>query len=228
MKNILFFVCIVAAYSALVYSQSPRSVDNRLINCNFKVVNSIFLGNLRTCVVNQAIDSDAYDLGSEVNATVEQFYISNNRDVGDLPRQIGRRFPNLIGFRVKGCGLTIVRDFYFTDMKNLRVLCVMSNKIATIASGAFKDLISLERLFMSRNMIEAIHENIFASMVNLRELYLDSNKIKFLSSTAFKIPSGMLGYVDLRSNFCIDERYGANSTKTLGNLDTDIKSNCKQ
>lgn len=228
MRNILLSIFILSLFSAKAFSVSPRSQDRRVVNCVFKSVNSIFLGDLNTCVVNQTIERENYVLGSEVDMTVEQFYISNNINVKELPKKIGEKFPNLIGFRVKGCGLTVVRSFYFDDMKNLRVLCLMSNKITNITIGTFRDLTNLERLFLSRNLIETIQNNIFSSMVSLQEIYLDNNKIKFLGSTIFEITNGMLKHVDLRSNICVDADYDANALKTAVDLKTDIEFNCTQ
>lgn len=194
--------------------------------CMYKLVDSIDFGKkFNTCVVNQAIDSEHYVLESGLDTTVGQFYISENKKVKFLPANIGEKFPNLKEFRVWGCGLTVLRDFYFQNMTNVKYLDLGYNRISNIESSAFKDLVNLEHLFLNNNMIETLHENLFVTMVKLQLLFLADNKIKLLSPASFKIPRGKLGWVDLRDNTCINDDY---VLRNFGQLEAQIKANCTQ
>lgn len=178
---------------------------------------------LSTCVINQTISSDAYVLGSQLDPAVEQFFISKNEEVKFLPRHIGDKFPNVKTFRVYKSGITVLREFYFKNMRKLQYLYLDDNQIATIEPSAFRDLISLKKLELARNMIQSLDEQLFVTMVNLDRLNLDNNKIKFLRPTTFNIPGGKLRSVDLESNVCIDGYYNSDSWKRL---ETTQRMNC--
>lgn len=196
----------------------------REVFCTFEVKDTKCCGYANTCSVNENIDSENYILGSEFNNTVEQFYMSYNSRVKSVPRQIGAKFPNLKEFRFYKCGLTIVRNYYFKDMRNLQRISLGGKQITTFESDAFKDLIKLEGLFLHENMIETLDDNLFATMVNLKEIYLHHNKIKFLSPKTFKISSNLkLVEIDLRWNKCIDGRY---LSEHLNQLERDLRANC--
>lgn len=186
-------------------------------------MDSYCCGQLNTCVINQIIDSKAYVLGSVFVTTIERFDMSDNRKVKFLPGGIGGKFPNLKEFWAEKCGLTIVRDYSFTEMRNLRYLNLYDNKIAVIESGAFRNLISLKALWLDDNQIETLDDKLLASMVKLEQLYLMRNKIKFLSSAIFNIPGGKLIFVDLRYNTCINWNYDSSQREKLI---ADLMANC--
>lgn len=182
----------------------------------------LFKKSLRTCLVDQTIES-GYDFGLELDATNEAVHISN-RKVKFLPRNVGEKFPNLVKFEARKCGLTVLRDHYFKSMGNLQYMALNDNKIKTIDSKVFTDLIKLEYLVLNTNLIETLDEKLFIKMVNLKKILLNNNKVKFLSPTTFSIPKGKLWYVDLKGNVCSDKIYGS---KSFGQLEGDIRAKCK-
>lgn len=147
---------------------------------------------MNACTINQVIGSDAYVLASEPNATVTFFDISSNRQVKYLPREIGEKFPNLKEVAAMQCGLTIVRDHYFKNMRNVENVDLSFNYIASIEAGAFDDMESLKKLSLHFNMIEALDERTFSKLPNLGTLYIDKNKIRYLSPATFQTDSGKL------------------------------------
>lgn len=195
-------------------------------HCTFKVVDTRCCGQLYTCFLQQTVDNEAYILGSPLNATVEQFHISDNKKVKFLPGQIGEKFPILKRFWVESCGLIIIRDFYFENMENLDHLNLHNNQIKVIEPGSFKNLVKLDRLNLGSNMIETLDENLFATMVNLEHILLNDNQIQFLSPEAFKIPGGKLEWVILQRNACIDDFYYLVSYSNQ--MEEDLKKNCAQ
>lgn len=192
--------------------------------CAFQRELAITTKMLESCVFNkQTVDSEDIVLGSPLNTTVKRFSIYQNEKVKFLPRHIGVKLPNLAEIHASFCGLKSVRDYYLKDMKNLEVLILSSNEIATIEPEAFKDLINLKWLSLNYNFIQTIDKKIFATMVNLQDLDLKGNKIKFLIPTTFEA-SGVKPYsVDLKENICIDHLY---LPKEVANLDEDIKAKC--
>lgn len=179
---------------------------------------------LKTCSIKQAIDSEDYILASPLNITIEEFNIDDNSKIKYLPRGIGIKLPNLKEFWAENCNLSVVRHYYFQNMRKLQNLNMYGNKIVLIESSAFKDLVSVETLNLAFNMIETFDEKLLTSLVNLQKIYLYNNKIKFLSPVAFKIPkNGKLQYVNLEENTCINSPY---DLVDLGLLETDIRANC--
>lgn len=191
--------------------------------CTIKMKISVCCGQVNTCLVNQAIDSEEYVLRSKLDSSVGQLEILDKSEVKFLPRQIGEKFPNLKIFAVKGCGLTVVRSHYLKALRNLRRLYLNKNKITTIEPNSFEDLINLEGLWLEDNLIETLDENILHTLVRLQWLNLEYNKIKFLSPTTFEIPGGKLTEVDLSENVCITGQY---SSKNWYKLTNDISRSC--
>lgn len=176
------------------------------------------------CKFNEVIDSEDYVFGSELDNDVEEFRIYNLK-VEFLPRGIGEKLPILDRFFAESCGLTIIRDFYFANMRRLKSLFLVDNKIAIIEPQAFRHLIEVKVLGIQRSWIERFDENLFHSMVNLESLYLDHNRIKFLSPATFEIPGAELGIVDLSENACIDRFYDSNNGDQL---EPDLIAKCSQ
>lgn len=201
-----------------------------------------------TCNFNQTIKSEDFFLASLEDTSIVQFLGERNKRLKFLPRGIGRKFPNLQRLVVNHCRLTIVRDFYFENMEELKVLHLDWNQISTIEPKsfddlislrnlslhhnqitkiepkAFDDLVSLQFLWLEDNLIETLDEDLFTKMVNLESIFLQINKIKFLSPSTFKIPGGKLGFIDLRSNVCIKWNYGTHTP--VSDLETDLERRC--
>lgn len=201
------------------------SVTNEFISTETKNVFCTFVvdRNLKTCLVDQAINSDDYIIASPFNATTEQFKIEGDEDVEYLPSRIVESFPNMKILSVAYTGLTVVRNYFFKNMRNLHELVLSLNKIATFDAGAFEDLVSVKKLYLHNNMIQALDEKLFTTMVRLEKLWLQNNNIEFLSPATFKIPNGKLLYVNLEENFCYLEEYRNGS---INQLESDISTKC--
>lgn len=155
-----------------------------------------FKTDLNACMINQTIGSDAYVLGSERDPNITFLDISGNRVAKYLPRNVGSKFPNLMEYDAGICSLTIIRDYYFKDMRSVQHVDLSFNNIATIERGAFDDLVSLKKLDLHFNMIETLEENLFIKLASLETLYIDKNKIKYLTPTTFSTPGGKLRIFD--------------------------------
>lgn len=142
-----------------------------------------------------------------------------------LPKQIGEIFPYLKNLCARKQKLRVVRDFYFKNMRHLKVLDLSENKIETIEAGAFKDLTSVEELKLQHNLIETIHVNLFQTMHCLKFLFLDNNKIKFLSPSTFELIGSRLEFISLMENACINGTY-SKSWNDIHPLEPDLIANC--
>lgn len=190
-----------------------------------EVYSEVLEKNATQCFANQKIESEDYFVQEE-RRDLKIFVMDANKYVKFVPKNISENFPDLQEFEISSCGLTVVRSFYFENMKNLRFLILHHNKIATIEANAFKDLVGVERLWLHNNFIETLDENLFNSMLNLQEIYLNVNKIKLLSPETFK-NVGSLDYVDLRKNPCAaKEYYSLWCDDNLNKFKSDLKSQC--
>lgn len=192
-------------------------------------------------MINQNIDSEDFVLESPTNTSIKHFYVIgrqlkfkpkfiSNRRVKYLPKSIGELFPNLEEFCASFCGLTIVRDFYFKNMRSLERLLLGFNQITTIEAKAFDDLVSLYDLDLHGNLIETLDEKLFIKMVNLAIINLNSNSIKFLNPATFKIPgNGRLSMILMWANYCIAEHYVSDNVgRDFTQMESDLKANCTQ
>lgn len=226
----IIFVVIVALATVAVCSARFQADDVDWSSAGQPVYCTIDKSRRNTrniCKFYQAIDNEDFALRSpEFSDSIRYFDTSFNKQVKFLPRNIGKKLPNLKAFWGQSCGLTIVRDFYFKNMRELDSLHLGGNQIKKIEPTAFDDLVSLTGLFLWHNQIEALDENIFIKLKKLEDISLSNNKIKFLSPSTFIIPgNGKLRAIDLQYNICITSQYlGVGS---FIQLEADIKANCK-
>lgn len=220
--KILTCIALIAKYFLLFFTAE------RKVFCAFKRDYSEYLGRfIATCGIHPKIGNERFVLATRVNATIKYFMVIENKRLKFLPRDIGKKLPNLKDFNVWECGLIFVRNHYFRDMKKLRCLTLSYNRIAAVESDSFVDLVSLEALHLEGNRIKTFDKNIFAKMASLREIFLYDNRIKFLSASTFKIPFGNLELVALSSNVCINSWYTKFANfRSLEYLESDLKARC--
>ncbi|KAJ8316826.1 hypothetical protein KUTeg_004730 [Tegillarca granosa] len=71
---------------------------------------------------------------------------------------------------LQGNNITVIRQTDFQGLRNLRILQLLENSIHTVESGAFDDLVEMERLRIDRNKLTALPDMLFSSMPNLQRL----------------------------------------------------------
>eukprot|EP00043_Microstomoeca_roanoka_P020583 m.251672 g.251672 ORF g.251672 m.251672 type:complete len:1032 (-) comp17185_c1_seq4:400-3495(-) len=84
-------------------------------------------------------------------------------------------------------------------MGNLRVLDLSNNFLTSISSNIFRDLISLEQLWLQVNHIALVAPNAFVSLRNLNTLRLDNNQIRQIPAGSFDAMHALLS-LDLGEN----------------------------
>lgn len=74
----------------------------------------------------------------------------HNRKVQFLPLNVGKTYPNLIGYMPEACSLTSISRVHFQNMTNLRALWLNENQIEQINGDTFSDLPKLEWIRLGR------------------------------------------------------------------------------
>ncbi|XP_030612378.1 toll-like receptor 13 [Archocentrus centrarchus] len=74
----------------------------------------------------------------------------------------------------------------FRDLLNMTQLDLNINSISQIDNGAFSSLISLQTLNLNSNKLVTLGENVFDGLSHLIELRMSWNRIKQVASTSFK------------------------------------------
>lgn len=182
---------------------------------------------IKACIIQEEINEEDTVLGSEYDARVLAYRSERSQLIKFIPKRISEQLPSLKLFSVIRCGLTIVRDFNFKDMKQLNILELPNNRIATVEPGSFNDLTELVKLDLSSNKIEILDEGLFATMVTLQDIRLAFNKIKALGPKTFTIPDGQLYNVFLVGNDCIDKNYSYRHSGFL-NLENHLRILCQR
>lgn len=178
---------------------------------------------IQFCKMKKVIDTEFHIMGSDIDTTVQGFYLHDELETKYLPKYIGQKLPELQEVAVHGTGLTIVRDYYFKNLKKLRFLTLYANNIAVVEPEAFTDLANVEELRLQHNRIGSLDEKIFSTMIKLKKIYLNNNSLKILMPTTFVIPDGSLNTVNLDSNGCIDKYYNVNN---IYRLEADLGVKC--
>ena len=109
------------------------------------------------------------------NDDVELFHTKVNQKIYNIPREIGRIFPNLIVVTMPFVELQQVRSQDLENFPNLRFLYLGNNKIKTLDSDLFKYTPKLEYLSVDYNQLTNIGTDILAPLMNLERLYLSQN-----------------------------------------------------
>lgn len=102
-----------------------------------------------SCFVTEtAINASDFTISGPEDDTVHSFISSYNRNVEFLPIRIGKKFPNLVKYAADRCRIGDISKSNFENLFHLRTLNLNGNKLEIIKSDSFKDLVSLESLFL--------------------------------------------------------------------------------
>jgi Leucine rich repeat len=115
--------------------------------------------------------------------------------------QVSESYPNLESYRVAHCAVSEVSKDNFAGLNKLKYLSLSHNEIERIDRNTFEDLISLEKLYLSK--IKKVHfEFSILSFSNIS----DGNKINFLNGEVFRNLKN-LRQVWLDDNDCISVNF---------------------
>lgn len=158
-----------------------------------------------------------------------------------LPQGIGLVFPRLTRFFVVASKLKFVARRNFVGLTRLQILDLRFNEIESIPNDAFLDLFSLEVLTLSGNQLTSLPANCFVTMLSLRyfdasdnqiesfndeiftqnenlhEILLEHNKIARITTNLTRFKD--IGFIDLRDNVCIQDKFYLRGFPNLLSLD---------
>jgi Leucine-rich repeat (LRR) protein len=158
-----------------------------------------------------------------------------------LPQGIGLVFPRLTRFFVVASKLKFIARRNFVGLTRLRILDLRFNEIETIPDDVFLDLFSLEVLTMSGNQLKSLPTNCFVTMLslryfdasdnsiesfndeifvqneNLQEILLEHNKIATIAANFTRYKD--IGFIDLRDNVCVQDKFYLRGFPNLLSLD---------
>lgn len=122
-----------------------------------------------------------------------------NSEVGEIPKIIFERFPNLQVLDLKFCALKRFRKVSLENAHNLTEIDLSYNKLKRLEEGLFGVCEKLVTLNLFRNDIVEVNEKAFAGLRFLEKLVLSSNEIRRLKMNIFReLPS--LTELDLKKN----------------------------
>lgn len=158
-----------------------------------------------------------------------------------LPNGIGLVFPRLTRFFVVASKLKFITRRNFVGLTRLQILDLRFNEIENIPNDAFLDLFSLEVLTLSGNQLTSLPTNCFVTMLSLRyfdasdnqiesfddeiftqnenlhEILLEHNKISRITTNLSRFKD--IGFIDLRDNVCVVDKFYLRGFPNLISLD---------
>jgi len=81
--------------------------------------------------------------------------------------------------------LATIPQAIISELSNLTQLQLQSNQLTTLSAGSFTNLTKLEELFLFNNDISSVSATTFTSLTALRNLQLQTNELSSLSATMF-------------------------------------------
>jgi Leucine rich repeat len=109
-------------------------------------------GDITTCnmLSSTTIKSTGVKISTKDEA-VKGLALFFNRKIYNLPENVGESFPNLIGYLAYSCTISEISRQHFKGLNKLKELSFGHNFIRKIPSDTFKDLVSLEIIYLGEN-----------------------------------------------------------------------------
>ncbi|XP_023243475.1 leucine-rich repeat-containing protein 15-like [Centruroides sculpturatus] len=158
------------------------------------------------------------------------FSITKNRDLSEIPFGFFNKLHNLTEFSAWSCSIYSLEEHVFSDLINLNIVDLNSNKIkhlppnllrnnkrlarffcsfnkiSSLSIGIFRGLSELRSLTLRGNSLENLREDVFQNLSSLENLILSENRLTCLHENLF-LPLTKLKHLDLSKN---------NLTKIIG------------
>lgn len=144
-KFTFYFIVIILATSLIVKAKEVEC--ETVTNFNWPY----FIGQQKTCDMRRstAIESNN-DTISTHDENVLGFLLRQNKKISHLPINIHENFPDLVSIDAHACAIKSISRENFRNLSLLKVLWLQFNKIEMVHNDVFRDLSSLERLFLSK------------------------------------------------------------------------------
>ncbi|KAG5667495.1 hypothetical protein PVAND_015475 [Polypedilum vanderplanki] len=100
------------------------------------------------------------------------------KNLGFLPKDLDKFFPNLIGIGTTNANLKELGQNDLKAFKNLKIISFGHNQLTTIEENMFKKNLGLEAIFLSQNPITNIDTDAFEGLSKLKILGLSGLKCR--------------------------------------------------
>jgi Leucine-rich repeat (LRR) protein len=97
-----------------------------------------------------SISSEDVTISTTNDPSTGGLWFNDNKEISYLPICVNESFTNLLAYSAYGCSLTKITKINFQGLSKLAYLELGGNQIETINSDTFKDLASLEYLWLSK------------------------------------------------------------------------------
>lgn len=152
------------------------------LNCNYSVTNSWKISSLYTCkaVVVYFGDTRAITevssnhMSGKWNNDVKAIVI-DNQNIGFVPYNISRFFPNLESLRMHKTSISSVNRDSLRGLNRLRELYLYINNIISIPSDMFIDNPYMAYITFDNNLVKHVAPKVFDHLYYLVTLYIRSN-----------------------------------------------------
>ncbi|XP_023229968.1 slit homolog 2 protein-like [Centruroides sculpturatus] len=114
------------------------------------------------------------------------FSITKNRDLPEIPSGFFNKLHNLTEFSAGGCSIYSLEEHVFSDLINLNIVDLNSNKIKELPPNLLRNNKLLTRFFCSFKIISSLPTGIFSGLSELRSLTLRGNRLQNLLEDVFQ------------------------------------------
>jgi Leucine rich repeat len=143
---------ILLIFAVVIFEVTYKIKAKEFVAC--EVVKTVFwalLGNITTCNMLQiSINSTGAKI-STYNHFVKGLDFDHNTRIFYLPENVAETFPNLVGYYIYDCAINEISRQHFKGLHKLRELNISYNFIRKIPSDTFKDLLSIELIWLGEN-----------------------------------------------------------------------------
>ncbi|XP_055965392.1 SLIT and NTRK-like protein 1 isoform X2 [Sorex fumeus] len=108
----------------------------------------------------------------------------NNRNVSSLA-DLKPKLPNVQELFLRDNKIHSIRKSHFVDYKNLILLDLGNNNIASVENNTFKNLLDLRWLYMDSNYLDTLSREKFTGLQNLEYLNVEYNAIQLILPGTF-------------------------------------------
>lgn len=131
---------------------------------------------LKTCFMDQTTTIDESNVKILTrDETANGFWLTNNKNVLNLPIEVAESFPNLLAYSAIYCSIKEISKANFNHLDKLKGLYLSHNQIEMIPPDSFNDCTELEYLTLSNNESKFIVDKYFIFIFIL--IRLEQNKV---------------------------------------------------